>query len=85
MLDKYDVGPTYIPYVSPTLVSHLVRRISLGIKYYAVLGRKISSSAYAMNVDYIVYFQRNAVLVVLFMFTVINFHISMMVVFFFFL
>ena len=35
-----------------------------------------------MNVDYDAYFQRNTVLVVLFMFTVINFHISMMVGFF---
>ena len=70
------------PNVSWHIKSHLARRISLGIKYYAVLGRKISSSAYATNVDYNVYFQRNIVLVVLFMLTVINFHISMMVGFF---
>ena len=36
----------------------------------------------ATNVDYDVYFQRNTVLVVLFMLTIINFHISMMVGFF---
>ena len=56
------------PNVSWHIKSHLARRISLGIKYYAILGLKISSSAYATNVDY--------------MFTVINFHISMMVGFF---
>ena len=70
------------PKVSWHIKSHLAHKISLGIKYYAVLGRKISSSAYATNVDYDVYFQRNTILVVLFMFTVINFHISMMVGFF---
>ena len=68
----------YLTYQKPPCA----RRISLGIKYYAVLGQKISSSAYATNVDYNVYFQRNTVLVVLFMFTVINFHISMVVGFF---
>ena len=71
------------PNVSWHIKSHLARRISLGIKYCTILGRKIRSSAYATNVDYNVYFQRNTVLVVLFMFTVINFHISMMVGFFF--
>ena len=71
------------PNVSWHIKSHLAHRIFPGIKYYAVLGRKISSLAYATNVDYDVYFQRNTVLVVLFMFTVINFHISMMVGFFF--
>ena len=70
------------PNVSWRIKSHLAHRISLGLKYYAVLGRKISSSAYATNVDYDVYFQRNTVLVVLFVFTIINFHISMMVEFF---
>ena len=70
------------PNVSWHIQNHLARRISLGIKYYAVLGRKINSPAYATNVDYNVYFQRKTVLVVLFMFTVINFHIFMMVGFF---
>ena len=70
------------PNVSWHIKSHLAHRISLGIEYHAVLGRKISSSAYATNVDYDVYFQRNTVLVFLFMFTVINFHNSMMVGFF---
>ena len=41
-----------------------------------------AETAYATNVDYNVYFQRNTVLLVLFMFTVINFHISKMVGFF---
>ena len=70
------------PNVSWHIKSHLAHRISLDIKYYAVLGRKISSSAYATTINYNVYFQRNTVLVVLFMFTFINFHNSMMVGFF---
>ena len=82
----YDVGSTYIPDVGPTLfgISKATLRAEFlfGIKYYAVLGRKISSSANATNVDYNVYFQQNTVLVDLFMFTVINFHISMTVEFF---
>ena len=57
-------------------------KATLRAEYCAVLGRKISSSAYATNVDYNVCFQRNTVLVVLFMFTVINVHIFMMVGFF---
>ena len=40
------------PNVSCHIKSHLARGISLGIKYYAVLGRKVSSSAYATIVDY---------------------------------
>ena len=48
--------------------------------YPPVVQRVITTpSAYATDVDYNVYFQRNTLLVVLFMFTVINFHISMMV------
>ena len=40
--------------VSWHIKSHLARRISLGMKDYAVLGRKISSSAYATTVDSII-------------------------------
>ena len=39
------------PNVSWHIKSHLARGISFGINYYAVLGRKTSSSAYATNVD----------------------------------
>ena len=45
------------PNVSWHIKSHLACGISLCINYFAVLGRKISSSAYATNVDYNVYFQ----------------------------
>ena len=45
------------PKVSWHIKSHLARGISLGIKYYTVLGRKKSSSAYATNVDYNLYSQ----------------------------